>query len=96
VRTPFLQQDLRLDDATARRVSPVSYRPGHSIPLITAAGGDESAEFLRQNRLIGEAWPQCFRHDLPLPGRHHLASVEALGDPRHALFQATLRLLGAA
>ncbi len=96
VRTPFLQADLRLDDATARRVSPVSYRPGHSIPLITAAGGDESDEFLRQNRLIGEAWPQCFRHDLPLPGRHHLASVEALGDPRHALFQATLRLLGAA
>ena len=94
VRAPFLQQDLRLDEASAQLVSPVGYRPDRSIPLITAAGGLESAEFQRQNRLIGEAWPHCFRHDLPLPGRHHLASVEALGDPDHALFRATLRLLG--
>lgn len=94
VRAPFLQQDLKLDDASAQLVSPVGYRPGRSIPMITAVGSDESAEFLRQNRLIRDAWPHCFRHDLPLPGRHHLASVEALGDPRHALFGATLRLLG--
>ena len=94
VHAPFLQQDLRLDEASAQLVSPVGYRPDRSIPLITAAGGLESAEFQRQNRLIGEAWPHCFRHDLPLPGRHHLASVEALGDPDHALFRATLRLLG--
>jgi arylformamidase len=96
VRAPFLQQDLKLDDASARIVSPVRYRPGNAIPLITAAGGLESAEFQRQNRLIREAWPHCFRHDLPLPGRHHLATVEALGDPDHALFRATLRLLGKA
>lgn len=94
VRAPFLQQDLRLDEASAQLVSPIAYRPGRSIPLITAVGGFESAEFLRQNRLIREAWSHCFRHDLPLPGRHHLASVEALGDPDHALFHATLRLLG--
>lgn len=94
VRAPFLQQDLRLDEATALHVSPVGYRPGLAIPLITAVGGDESAEFRRQNRLIREVWPHCFRHDLPLPGRHHLASVEALGDPGHPLFRATLRLLG--
>ena len=94
VRAPFLQQDLQLDEASARKVSPVGYRPGNSTPLITAVGGLESAEFQRQNRLIGEAWPHCFRHDLPLPGRHHLASVEALGDPGHALFRAALRLSG--
>ena len=94
VRAPFLQQDLRLDEATAQLVSPVAYRPGRSIPLITAVGGEESAEFKRQNRLIREAWPHCFHRDLPLPGRHHLASVEALGDPDHPLCHATLRLLG--
>ena len=93
-RAPFLQEDLRLDKAGAQLVSPVGYRPGHSIPLITAVGGEESAEFQRQNRLIREAWPHCFRRDLPLPGRHHLASVEALGDPGHPLFHATLHLLG--
>ena len=94
VRTPFLRPDLNLDDKTARRVSPIRYRPGLAIPLITAVGADESEEFRSQNRLIREAWPHCFRRDLPLPGRHHLASVEALGDPAHPLFHATLRLLG--
>lgn len=96
VRAPFLQGDLRLDEATARLVSPIAYRPRLATPLLTAVGGDESAEFQRQNRLIAAAWPHCLRHDLQLPGRHHLASVEALGDPAHPLFHATLRLLGAA
>lgn len=94
VRAPFLRDDLRLDDETARLVSPVAYRPKLAPPLITAVGGDESAEFQRQNRLIRAAWPHCRGHDLPLPGRHHLASVEALGDPAHPVFQAALRLLG--
>jgi len=93
VRAPFLQEDLKLDDATAQLVSPVAYRPALPLPLITAVGSEESSEFKRQNSLIREAWPHCFRHDLPLPGRHHLASVEALGDPDHSLFNATLRLL---
>lgn len=93
-RAPFLRDDLQLDAAAARLVSPIGYRPRLAAPLITAVGGDESSEFQRQNRLIREAWPHCFRQDIPLPGRHHLASVEALGDPRHPLFHATLRLLG--
>lgn len=93
VRTPFLQEDLKLTDESARRLSPIRYRP-KSIPLITAVGGNESSEFKRQNRLVREAWPHCCHHDLPLPGRHHLASVEALGDSAHPLFRATLQLLG--
>lgn len=94
VRAPFLQDDLQLDGEAAQILSPVGYRPKLSIPLITAVGGAESAEFQRQNRLIGAAWPHCFRRDVPLPGRHHLASVEALGDSNHPLFHATLGLLG--
>lgn len=92
-RAPFLQDDLGLDEGTARFVSPVRYRPQLATPLITAVGGAESAEFKRQNRLIRNAWRHCFRRDLPLPGRHHLASIEALGDPAHPLFHATLDLL---
>jgi arylformamidase len=93
---PFLQQDLRLDEETARLLSPVGYRPRLATPLITAVGSDESAEFQRQNGLIRAAWPHCFRRDLALPGRHHLASVEALGDPSQPLFRATLQVLGKA
>lgn len=93
VRTPFLQEDLKLTDESALRLSPIHYRP-KPIPLVTAVGGDESSEFKRQNRLVREAWPHCCHHDLPLPGRHHLASVEALGDSAHPLFHTTLQLLG--
>ncbi|MBN8473427.1 alpha/beta hydrolase [Sulfuritalea sp.] len=93
VHAAFLQDDLRLDTRSAKFVSPVNYRPGLAMPLITAVGADESAEFRRQNRLIRSAWPHCFRDDLPLPGRHHLASVEALGAASHPLFGATMRLL---
>lgn len=94
VRASFLQEDLKLTDEAAQLLSPIRYRPKLATPLVTAVGSGESAEFKRQSRLIREAWPHCFRHDLLLPGRHHLASVEALGDPAHPLFHATLRLLG--
>lgn len=91
---PFLQQDLRLNEDRAQFLSPVRYWPKFATPLITAVGGDESSEFQRQNGLIRAAWPHCFRQDLALPGRHHLASVEALGDPAQPLFRATMQLLG--
>lgn len=91
---PFLQHDLGLDEERARFLSPIRYRPRLATPLVTAVGSDESAEFHRQNGLIRSAWPHCFRQDVALPGCHHLASVEALGDSNHPLFRATLRHLG--
>jgi arylformamidase len=94
VRAPFLQQDLALDEQSARHVSPINYRPDLACPMITAVGADESPEFKRQTCLIRDVWPHCFQQDVPLPGRHHLASVEALGKFDHPLFDATLRLLG--
>lgn len=94
VRAPFLQDDLKLTVESAQRLSPIGYRPKLSAPLITAVGSGESAEFKRQNALLGEAWPHCLRQDLLLPDRHHLSSAEALGDPAQPLFRATLQLLG--
>jgi arylformamidase len=94
VHATFLKDDLGLDPAAARFASPVRYRPRRAIPLITAVGAEESAEFQRQNRLIRHAWRHCFREDVRLPGRHHLAAVEALGDPAQPLFHAALHLLG--
>lgn len=92
-RAPFLREDLKLNAKQARFVSPNRYLPKVASRLITAVGGDESSEFKRQNRLIADAWPHCFHQNIPLPGRHHLAAVEALGDSDHPLFGATLKLL---
>ncbi|MRR50745.1 MAG: alpha/beta hydrolase [Rhodocyclaceae bacterium] len=92
-RAPFLRNDLRLSASAARHVSPVSYLPRHNVPLVTAVGSLESAEFHRQTRLIQTAWPHCFIDDVPLQGRNHFTAVDALADPAHPLFRATLKLV---
>ncbi|MCF8198468.1 MAG: alpha/beta hydrolase [Sulfuritalea sp.] len=92
-RAPFLRQDLKLNDKQARLVSPNRYLPKVAGRLVTAVGGNESSEFKRQNRLIADAWSHCFQQEVPLPGRHHLAAVEALGDSSQPLFDVTLKLL---
>jgi arylformamidase len=94
-RAPFLKDDIRLNRVGAAKLSPVNYRPRLAVPMVTAVGGDESAEFQRQNALIRSCWPHCFRHDVPLPGRNHFSAVDALADSNHLLFLSTLGLVGA-
>lgn len=93
-RAPFLRDTLQLDDAAARHLSPVSYLPRCSLPLVTAVGGRESSEYRRQNRLLAQAWAHCPVHDVAMPEHHHLSIVEALADRNSALFHATRQLIG--
>lgn len=92
-RAPFLRDDLGLDDESATRVSPASYRPPVAIPVLAAVGELESEEFHRQSRGLAAAWNNCPVRIMNLPGRHHLSAVEALADPRHELFHATVKLV---
>ena len=93
-RTPFLKDSLRLTPAQARKASPALMpAPSHGR-LVTVAGADESAEFLRQNRLIRKAWgaravPVCEA----LPGLNHFSVLEALIEPGHRLNALALGLL---
>ena len=76
VHAPFVNKDLKLDQALARRLSPVTIPPGTTAPLYTAVGGDESDEFKRQNTLIASKWRYACRR---LPARrNHL--VEELAN----------------
>ena len=91
---PFLASDLRLDAASARRLSPARL-PAPRGPLYAVVGGDESEEFLRQNALIRAAWgeeavPVCEG----VPGRHHIDVLFELADPRARLHRLGLSLLG--
>lgn len=92
-RAPFLRDDLGLDDESAARVSPANYRPPAAIPVLAAVGELESEEFHRQSRGLAAAWDNCPVRLMNLPGRHHLAAVEALADPGHELFHATVKLV---
>jgi arylformamidase len=89
----FLQQDLRLDPASALRLSPAFVAPATRAPVMTCVGGDESGEFLRQNALLGERWRAAFAGDIAMPGRNHFSVLDGLAEPRNPLFQGALQLM---
>ncbi len=95
-RTPFLQADLRLTPAAVRRLSPLRFPPPAGR-LFAVVGGDESDEFLRQNRLLRQAWG---RHSVPvcerIAGANHLTVLDALADPGSRLHAHACRLLATA
>ena len=89
----FLQPDLRLDEASALRLSPAFLPPATRAPVMTCVGGAESSEFLRQNALLGERWRGAFSGDIAMPGRHHFSVMDGLAEPASPLFQGARRLM---
>lgn len=92
---PFLQKDLRLTQQDAVKASPAWIAPPRKGRLNSVCGGLESAEFQRQNRLIGQRWgrevvPVCES----LPGLNHFSILDALVDPGSRLHLMTRGLLG--
>jgi arylformamidase len=95
-KTPFVQGDLRITPAHVRMASPAKWpRPNQGV-LYTVAGGDESPEFLRHNRLIHQAWgPKTVPVCEDLPGLNHFSIVTDLTRPGtrlHALAQQLIAL----
>lgn len=90
---PFLKQDLRLSRRAARKASPLRYAPPRGVPLHTAVGEHESAEFHRQTGLIRAAWPHCAGSHLALEGHNHFTIAEALGSPGSVLHRNALRMM---
>jgi arylformamidase len=93
VQAPFVNVDLRLDLARARKLSPALMPPATQAPLITAVGALESSEFHRQTALLSRAWKSVLRRSMSLAGTHHLSVVEELASPASALFDAALELV---
>lgn len=93
VHAPFVNQDLKLDQALARRLSPANIPPATTAPLYTAVGGEESDEFKRQNALMARTWRYAFAGDIPMPGCNHLTVLEKLADPNSALFKGAMDMM---
>lgn len=93
VNVDWLNADLRLDDDTARRLSPAFLPTATRAPVMNAVGGDESSEFLRQNALLGERWKSAFAGDVPMPGTNHFSVVDGLADEKGALYLAARKLM---
>jgi arylformamidase len=96
LRTPYLQASLHLDPDQVQRASPARLPAPRLGTLYAVAGATESAEHLRQNRVIQDAWgarrvPVC---EL-VPGRNHFSLLDALVEPNHRVHQLALDLLRA-
>lgn len=89
-----MNADLRLDAAEARRVSPLywSAPAGHTLDAVV--GALESSEFLRQSRIIAEAWGQngvATRYEAA-PEENHFTVIDALADPHSAMVARLAKL----
>ncbi|MGB2594004.1 MAG: alpha/beta hydrolase, partial [Pseudolabrys sp.] len=80
-------QDLRLDEAEARRVSPLHWNVPAGRSLDAIVGALESSEFLRQSKTIAEAWRRA--HALTryeeIAGTNHFTVIDPLNDPNSAM-----------
>jgi arylformamidase len=79
-------QDLRLTNDDARKVSPVFWPIGPGRTLDAVVGALESSEFLRQSRIIAEAWQgvAAVRYE-EIAGTNHFTVIDALADPQSAM-----------
>jgi arylformamidase len=94
---PLLQisvnDDLRLDAATARANSPAFWPLPPQRSLDAVVGADESSEFLRQSKLIADEWARqgaVTRYE-ELPG-NHFTVVDPLKDADSAMTARVAKL----
>jgi arylformamidase len=94
IRFSYLNGELGLDAAAARRNSPIHAAPSVRCPILLAVGGRESPEFHRQQASFAEAWRgRCASMEtVILEGDDHFSIVGHLGKPDSALFCAIARL----
>ena len=82
-----MAQDLRLDEESAREVSPLFWPAPQGRPFDAVVGGLESSEFLRQSRVIADAWAKGgaeTRYEA-IAGTNHFTVIDALTDPESAM-----------
>jgi len=79
-----MAHDLRLEEAEARRVSPLFWRAPKGRAFYAVAGALESSEFLRQSRVVADSWGKAgaqTRYET-IAGTNHFTVIDALADPQ--------------
>ncbi len=90
IRLTYLNEDLGMDETTARRNSPLHNLDHAAGRLILTAGGDESGEFHRQKAEFAAAWRgrgmAC--DEVAAEGRNHFTVLDDLAAPGSPLHRA--------
>lgn len=94
IRLGALNEKLGLDEAEARRWSPLLHLPARAAPLVVAVGLGELPELVRQSADYAAAWqarglPGRY---LPVPSHDHFSILEELARPGGRLLAAALEL----
>jgi arylformamidase len=87
--------DFKLDEAEARRLSPLFWPAPAGRTLDAVVGGDESNEFLRQSRIIVDQWGSAgvaARYEA-IAGANHFTVVDPLTDPQTAMVKRLAALM---
>ena len=92
IRRFSFNSDFRLDAAAVARLNLHTRAPQLKAPLVVAVGGDESSEFVRQSRILAEAWKPQVKSLLVMPGYNHFSIVDAFAERGQPLHDATLKL----
>lgn len=81
-----MNQDFRLDDAEAERISPILWTIPAGRALDAAVGDLESSEFKRQSRAMTDAWGKAKAETryAEMPG-NHFTVIDALADPNNPM-----------
>ena len=88
---------LGLDEAEARRLSPVTWTPQAGKQLDLIVGADESVEYHRQSREMAVRWGEggvATRYEIS-PGLNHFTVVAPLADARSAMMARLAALASA-
>jgi arylformamidase len=87
IRLSYLNEKLRLDEAEARRNSPLLHVPRAAPPLIVAYGGGELPELRRQSEAFAASRAAAGLPGrlAPLGGHDHFSILEELAEPEGAL-----------
>jgi arylformamidase len=89
-----MNQDLKLDAASAAQVSPLFWEVAPGRTLDAWVGGDESGEFLRQSVEIAETWGQngVITEYVAVPDANHFTVLDPLADPASDMTRRLARL----
>ncbi|MFB9173188.1 alpha/beta hydrolase [Roseibium salinum] len=88
LRNTRMNDTFKMSEEDAVAESPALKKPAGPCPVVAWVGGAERPEFIRQSRLLAEAWPNAGFHEDQ--GRHHFDVIDGLKDPDSELTSTLL------